>query len=601
MILNDFPELTRKSSFSDLPFPLTRVDVGKRSSRDLQPLLPKVDVAHLPFCCQSLDSDSILSHAMYRHPFSLHRLAWAIQNGANPKTVGSFLDSVELSSSKTELQKPLPAAPGGPFIPILYFTVERNSPEIVRLLCNAGAEPSQRLRPLGIPIGQVPLLAFAVMRFEYDLTDTTDTVIILLAMGAKATDIPEDMWVDYVKAPTMDSPKNSAQVSKDDMWCTPEFREAICRNFNLMQRYALWRAHSLERQTTRMKEIGQAHCMGPLFETFYHIIGQRTAIQQVIDRIRDHALFQEKFPLVLLFTGPSGHGKTELAKRMGDLLSLDMQTIDCTQINHSTDLFGQSAGYAGWDKGAPLNNFLSKNAGKRCVVFLDEMEKTTQEVRNALLKVFDEGFYNDIRSHGSIDCSKVIWVLASNLGCHIIQAFWDNVPKDQLEDLHKCKGFSEFEKKLKQNITMWFQAPFVGRIHAIVPFMPFNDGERAVAGYKFMRNLHNTVREPVDTNRKFFPGHIFVDYRDDGSIASHIANESYSTETGARPLERAVNNQIRGRLSRAFLGGEEMVTDEANEQPLENYEVRLVSTEGDMEEIVVEQKGTREILSTAKA
>ena len=89
--------------------------------------------------------------------------------------------------------------------------------------------------------------------------------------------------------------------------------------------------------------------------------------------------------------GPSGHGKTELAKRMGELLSLELECIDCTEMKHETDLFGPKKPYIGHEQGSPLNNFLTRLTGRRCIVFLDEFEKTTREVQNALLVPFDEG------------------------------------------------------------------------------------------------------------------------------------------------------------------------------------------------------------------
>ena len=59
-----------------------------------------------------------------------------------------------------------------------------------------------------------------------------------------------------------------------------------------------------------------------------------------------------------LHIGPSGHGKTELAKRMGELLSSEMECIDCTEMLHETDLFGPKKPYLGYELGSPLNNFL---------------------------------------------------------------------------------------------------------------------------------------------------------------------------------------------------------------------------------------------------
>jgi ATP-dependent Clp protease ATP-binding subunit ClpA len=92
-----------------------------------------------------------------------------------------------------------------------------------------------------------------------------------------------------------------------------------------------------------------------------------------------------------MIVGPSGHGKTELARRLGALLSLQLHVSDCTIASRENELFGPKKPYVGADEGFPLNNFLAANNGKKCIVFLDEFEKTTADIWNALLIPFDRG------------------------------------------------------------------------------------------------------------------------------------------------------------------------------------------------------------------
>jgi MoxR-like ATPase len=81
---------------------------------------------------------------------------------------------------------------------------------------------------------------------------------------------------------------------------------------------------------------------------------------------------------------------------MGELLNLEICCVDCTEMKHETDLFGPKMPYRGYELGSPLNNFLARNTGKRCIVFLDELEKTTREVQNALLVPFSEGKWTKV-------------------------------------------------------------------------------------------------------------------------------------------------------------------------------------------------------------
>ena len=498
-----------------------------------------------------------------------------------------------------ELGKETETAPGGPFFPILYFAVERNSPELVRTLCDAGAQPSQRMRPLGLAIIRPPVLGYAIFSAEYNLVDTTNTVIALLAKGADPADVPKDMWEEYIKAPTKNTP-DQMETEEIDLWCTPELRQALCRNLNLSQRYVLYKANELGRQSSRMKDIAMEHGITALFETPYHIIGQMSATEQVLQCIMDYFMFCEKTPLVLLFTGPSGHGKTELAKQMGDLLSLDLLSVDCTEMQEETDMFGPKPPYQGWEKGSRLNNYLAHKAGQRSIVFLDELEKTTEEVRNAMLLPFESGYYKDRRDGKDLDCSKVIWVLAANLGTELIQQFWTEHLKDRTEEQQKKVSFTNLEKSLRQLAIGRLGAPITSRLSSIVPFMPFNAGEQAVATYKFMQQLWNQVRKPIDRSVKYFPGHIYINYIDDGSIATYIARDNYSPDEGARPLQRAVKREIRGRLSRRFGVVEEKVTDDLNNGPLSIYDVQMITVAKDVEEISVALQGVKAMPSVAK-
>ena len=194
--------------------------------------------------------------------------------------------------------------------PILYFAAERNSPELMRILNRAGASLDRRTQPT-----MLPLLACTVLSAEYELSDTTDTLITLLALGAKPTDIPRDLWANPLQAPPLgESPAIASNL--DYVWCKSKIRKALCGNLNLMQRYALRKAEFLKQPAPRMLQVAEAHDLLPLFETPYHIIGQQMATHAVTESIISHFLFDTETPLILLLTGPSGHGKTELAKQM---------------------------------------------------------------------------------------------------------------------------------------------------------------------------------------------------------------------------------------------------------------------------------------------
>ncbi|KAI4199257.1 MAG: hypothetical protein LQ350_004717 [Teloschistes chrysophthalmus] len=476
---------------------------------------------------------------------------------------------IEEDLSQTVLRGPTDAT-----FPILFFAVERNDPELVRLLCRAGANPKQTTqRP------SLPLLAYCVISAEYSLTDSNDCLSALLAMGTSPYDIPQDMWYEYINTPKKSSYK-SEEVTKSHAWCTGEVREALCRNFNLLQRYWCKVDSLLPQKTPRQKQIAAAFDLSPLFEIPYQIISQPLAAKLVQEWLTSHALHHVKTPLVLLFTGPSGHGKTELATRMGQLLSVPLLKID---------------------SGSQLNNFLTVHSGERAVVFLDEFQKTTGEIHKSLLLILDEGFYKDRRTHDQkqLDCSNIIWVLASNLGDEIIQKHWSDNLAGKADYQSIANSTDILQHKLEQSFHAKLGAPLTGRLSAIIPVFPFSAEEQAVTAYKFMRKLFNETRKPINISENHLARHLYLCFHDDGQIASFLAKKYYFPELGARSLAKAVSTQVCHKLTTAFLGEGDEVKGEANEEDWAVFDVKVEEVKGGYRELTVKANGTKDVKKRA--
>lgn len=534
--------------------------------------------------------EELLDHHGSCHSFRLKRLAWAIQNHVDAKCIERYLGVCDRSGVQARLLDPiLLTSEGGARYPILFFAAERNSPEIVHMLCKRGATADFRAEPSGIP-----LLAYTIMSAEYSLSDTTDTLVALLAMGANPSDVPRDLWCDYVTSPKNDSRNDSQAGDASTRWCTAEIRGVLCRTLNLMQRYFLFKAKHIERPTPRKTQVAQVHKTTTLFELPYRIIGQRWATEQVEESIGSYYLFNTAQPLVLLFTGPSGHGKTELASSLGNLLSVPFLAVDCSVLHHSTDLLGPHSGYEGWAKGSPLSAHLAEHAGQRNVVFLDEFDKTTEDVRQSMLLLF-EGKYTDRLQNKPLDCSKIIWVLATNLGELAIKKFWDDHLKDRSEEQQKKAPFEDLHRSLNQIVKREFGSPLARRLTSTVPFLPFNEGEQAVAAYKFMRILWQEVRKPINVESKDLIRHVYLNFVDDGQIAKYIAAEYYDPQAGASSLLRAVTKEIQAKLATAWYREGEIIVDEMMERPLPNYDVTMVATSEDNSEVAVRRRGAREL------
>jgi hypothetical protein len=269
--------------------------------------------------------------------------------------------------------------------PALYYAIQRNSIEAILILLEYGVDPQNYQLCFSIPP-----LAFAITHGRDAFVNTTGVVKQLLAYGADPNIIPRDMWTR-----PLEMPKANGQCQKNgpSSWCKEKARTALAPALNLTHRYSLNRANQLKKNSNRKLQIATGNNMVNLLKIPYFIIGQLPSAKLVMTRVFSHIgnRNRKKKPLVVAFVGPSGHGKTEMAIKMGDLLSVKHTVIDCAQVRDRMDLLGASNGYTRSDEGSQLNNFLGDHSGKRAVVFLDEFDKTENEVRNALLVVMEKG------------------------------------------------------------------------------------------------------------------------------------------------------------------------------------------------------------------
>jgi hypothetical protein len=316
--------------------------------------------------------------------FCIDHLVAAVQSGARIVDIQRYLAHFPEDSITQQINSTVQGFPS------IFFAVETNDSTMLRLWTGYGADVSAVHPPTGTPI-----LAYAIaMTEKLEGRDTSTMVATLLSLGVSPHTIPEPFYQPYTRdLPEDGLPLSSLgkQTKREWKWCTPAVSQRLSRTANLTQRYYLDRATKVAKPGSRHRQIAVRRNAEAILGIQYFLVGQTLASKRLLRKLLSYITSPSRRPLILAFAGPSGHGKTELARQLGILLGLQLQVVDCTIVNQERELFGPRAPYIGCERGSPLNNFIAGNAGQRSVVFLDEFEKTSKEIHQSLLLPFDNG------------------------------------------------------------------------------------------------------------------------------------------------------------------------------------------------------------------
>ena len=269
------------------------------------------------------------------------------------------------------------------------------------------------------------------------------------------------------------------------------------------------------------------------------VIGQNEAVKVVSDAIRRNkaGLNDPNRPLgSFMFIGPTGVGKTELAKTLADFLFNDEKAI--TRIDMSeymekfsvSRLIGAPPGYVGYDEGGQLTEAVRRRPYS--VILFDEVEKAHPDVFNVLLQVLDDGRLTDGQGR-VVDFKNTIIIMTSNLGSNLILEAGEN----NVTDSSKLKG--EIDSLLKST----FRPEFLNRIDEIVMF---NRLDRSCIGGIVKIQLERVTKRLEDRR---------IAIKFDDSAVNFIAEKGYDPAFGARPIKRAVQTWVENPLSKELLEG----------------------------------------------
>ncbi len=267
------------------------------------------------------------------------------------------------------------------------------------------------------------------------------------------------------------------------------------------------------------------------------VVGQDKAVNLVSDAVvRARAGIKDPNRPIgsFLFLGPTGVGKTELAKSLAASLfdsEKHMIRIDMSEYmeKHSVSrLIGAPPGYVGHDEGGQLTEAVRRNPYS--VILLDEVEKAHSDVFNVLLQILDEGRLTDSKGR-SVDFKNTIIIMTSNIGSQVL-----------LENVKDTGDITEeTEKAVMDSLHAFFKPEILNRMDDIVLFKPLSINDMSMIVDKILTQL----------NIRLMDQRISIEVSDDAK--KWLGEEAYEPQFGARPLKRFVQRQIETPLARMMI------------------------------------------------
>ncbi|UCE04943.1 MAG: ATP-dependent chaperone ClpB [bacterium] len=276
------------------------------------------------------------------------------------------------------------------------------------------------------------------------------------------------------------------------------------------------------------------------------VVGQDEAIEAVSFAVRRSraGLSEENRPIgSFIFLGPTGVGKTELARALAEFMFDDENAVVRIDMSEYMEQFsvsrliGAPPGYVGYDEGGQLTEAIRRRSYS--VILLDEIEKAHPEVFNILLQVLDDGRLTDSKGH-VVNFKNTIIIMTSNLGANRIMERFQRMTESNREQIYE-----ETRRDILQLLRQRLRPEFLNRIDEIIVFHPLTKQNiRAIVDILFERHVRRALlRQGLDAELT----ELAKDY---------FANAGYDPVFGARPLKRLMQKELINDISTKILEGD---------------------------------------------
>ncbi|HEY8484955.1 MAG TPA: ATP-dependent Clp protease ATP-binding subunit [Longimicrobiales bacterium] len=303
---------------------------------------------------------------------------------------------------------------------------------------------------------------------------------------------------------------------------------------------------------TRLREAETERLMRMEEELHRRVVGQDEAIRAISRAIRRSraGLKDPNRPIgSFIFCGPTGVGKTELARALAEFLFADRDALIRVDMSEYMEKFsvsrliGAPPGYVGYEDSGTLTKAVRRRPYS--VVLLDEVEKAHPDVFNILLQVLDEGRLTD--NYGRvIDFKNTVIIMTSNLGAR-------EITKGKTLGFHQRDERSSYEamqQKVREEIERAFNPEFLNRVDDIIVFHPLNREQIGQIVHILLREVHERLAEDG------------LKLRLTDAAVEFLVDRGYNESFGARPLRRAIQRFLEDPLSEKILMGEFTAGDE---------------------------------------
>ena len=270
------------------------------------------------------------------------------------------------------------------------------------------------------------------------------------------------------------------------------------------------------------------------------LIGQDEAVDTVSDAIRRarSGLKDPKRPIgTFLFLGPTGVGKTELAKSLAEFMFNDEDSlirIDMSEYmekHNVARLVGAPPGYVGYEEGGQLTEAVRRKPYS--VILFDEIEKAHPDVFNIMLQIFDDGRLTDSKGR-TVDFKNTLIIMTSNIGSDIIL-------EDTLNSLISPEQFNDTKEKVLAVLRQRFKPEFLNRIDETIFFKALN-----------LQQLSQIVDIQMDYLRNLLKDQE-LEFEITNDAKEFLATQGFNPVYGARPLKRVIQQQVENPLSKLIL------------------------------------------------